>query len=114
MSRMKKCDMPAKPVADAYDDLVNAVFSQAYEDLVYSIEQEARSRRKLQYGGLGIGAYRDTIQEVKRYRHDMEQLEKWFREVLPNWRDINPERIIKQAHQEVQNGLQYNHPCAQL
>lgn len=45
---------------------------------------------------------------------DVERLEDWFRNVLPNWRDINPERIIKQAHQEVQNGLQYNHPCAQL
>ena len=114
MARTKQCDIPAKPVADAYDDLVNAIFTQAYEDLVYAIDQEARCRRKLQKGGLGIGHYKETIMDVKRYRHDMEELEKWFREVLPNWRDINPERIIKKAHKEVENGLQYNSPCAQF
>jgi len=109
--RTKACDMPAKPVADAYDNIVNAIFTQAYEDLVFALQQEARNRRKLQYGHLPIGVYRNTIAIVRRYRADAEQLEDWFRTVLPNWRDINPEIFIRKAHSEVDNGIQYCHPC---
>ena len=107
MKTNRKYSPDAKPVADAYDDLVNAVFKQAYEDLVFALTEETRNRQRLQNGGLPIGIYKDTLNRVRMYRADVERLEDWFRNVLPNWRDINPDRIIKQAHAQVHGSIEF-------
>ncbi len=89
-------------IDQAYDNLINAVFVQAYDDLVRTIRKACRllavakneKRTMLKW----------SIQdEASRYMRDANSLKKWFRDVMPCWRDIDPQRVIDQAYKECEH-----------
>lgn len=87
-----------------YDDLINAIFEATYDDLVGAYIRERKVRERL----------RNADSESKR--HDagfdlqgalckIDFYANWLREVLPQWRDLDPDRIIVRA-KEVADEMQ--------
>lgn len=83
-------------VDEAYDDLINAVFEVTYEDLVNAYRKERSAAQALRYAYTPAkknGAeyeLRNAIQKIEYYSN-------WLREVLPQWRNLDAEKIIERA-----------------
>ena len=85
-----------------YDNLINAVFVQAYDDLTSAIRKACR------FHAMAKAETRTMLKwklqdEAARYMRDANALKKWFREVMPCWRDINPQLVIDRAYKECEN-----------
>lgn len=81
-----------------YDELINAVFEEAYDNLV-SDYRRAKAFHRLALCEKG-SKKRDAEKDEMLCIQDALYLEGWFREVLPCWRDIAPDRIIRRAREE--------------
>lgn len=70
-----------------YDALIAGIFHQVYEDLVtaYRKQKRANTTRK-----------QETAAATVRY------LETWLRSTMPNWLDMDPEKVIKWAKEEAE------------
>lgn len=87
---------------EAYDNLVNSIFHQAYDDLVFMIRKSYRAiaaARSAQTPKLML----DARKEAQQYMHDAINLQKWFRQVMPMWRDVNVQRIIDKAYKDAED-----------
>ena len=86
-----------------YDDLINAVFERAYDDLVeaYKKRKEAivRLKQSVTYKQREAAEFDIRCAEKK-----IEWYVDWLKHVLPRWRDIDPQRIIDRA-KEVGNEI---------
>ena len=116
MSLTSNLDHNCSTRQEAYDNFVNAIFKQAYDDLVSAIRKAKRQRdvqritrshlrdteNKMCYQTL-MKMIQDGERDVKNADLTVDYLEWWMRKVLPQWRDIDPDRIIKQAHKEAEN-----------
>lgn len=71
-----------------YDALLAGIFHKAYEDLVtaYQKQKRANTTRK-----------QETAAAKARY------LETWLRSTMPNWLELDPEKVIKWAKEEAEN-----------
>ena len=69
-------------------NLINAVFHQAHNDLVRMIRKAYRMAMQAKH------------EDRTFVRWKMEDDAARYREVLPMWRDINPQLIIDHAYQE--------------
>ena len=71
----------------AYDALLAGIFHKAYEDLVtaYQKQKRANTTRK-----------QETAAAAARY------LETWLRNTMPNWLELDPEKVIKWAKEEAE------------
>lgn len=81
-----------------YDALIADVFARAYEDLV-----EAIRKRDAKDEADGVEA---VILSERKKRHagaKVTYLETWIRETMPKWLDLDPEIIIKRAHEAAEN-----------
>lgn len=82
-----------------YDALVAAVFKNAYDELVEKIQKARREEAKkakaptLQMREENSGRYRAACSRIV-------YIEKWIRDAVPNWINIDAEKIIKWAHEE--------------
>ena len=85
-----------------YDNLINAIFQQGYEDLVFLIRMSYKYLAKA-HAAKTLVMYEDAKREANRYVSDVKYLENWFREIMPQWRNIEPQRIIDQAYKECEN-----------
>lgn len=70
-----------------YDALLAGIFHKAYEDLVtaYRKQKRANTTRK-----------QETAAAAARY------LETWLRNTMPNWLELDPEKVIKWAKEEAE------------
>lgn len=90
-----ECNTPE----EGCQNLINAVFHESYNELVRTIRKAYR---------MALQAKRETKtfvrwkmeDEAALYMHKVSYLKNWFREVLPIWRDINPQVIINRAYEE--------------
>lgn len=83
----------------AYENLVNAIFHQAYEDLVVLIRKGCRKLKEAREEPRTFLRW-ELHDQAMRYMKEANYLKGWFREVMPAWRDINPDRVIEQAYKE--------------
>lgn len=79
-----------------YDDLINAVFEATYDDLVEAIKKKNNAELRMKKA--------DTEHRRKDAEYDLRCAEKkvefyidWLKEVLPQWRDVDAEKIINRA-----------------
>ena len=93
----------AKDINGAYENLVNAIFAQGYEDLVFCLRQMYRFLAMARDEKLGTAKRRDANNEARMFLRDAKSIEDWFRDVLPKWRDLDPVKIIDQAYRESEN-----------
>lgn len=91
-----------KNIDGGYENVINAVFKQGYDDLVALIRKSYRFMllSKLEKRTMLKWELHD---EAMRAIRDTNALCDWFRVVMPMWRDIDPERIIKQAYKECED-----------
>lgn len=85
-----------------YDDMINGVFEITYEDLVASYKKRKEAQDRLEEA--------DTYKKVENAKFDIRCAERkiefysdWLRDVLPKWRNIDPEKIIKRAKEVGEN-----------
>lgn len=75
-------------VDNAYQYMVSAIFIQGAKDLTYLYRKAGRIAKKKG------PAWDIELEQVKR---SIRFLEQWFREVLPEWLDIDPDTVIDQC-----------------
>lgn len=82
-----------------YDELIAAVFKNAYDELVVLIRKAKREEEKK----ITAPTTRMREENSRRYRTACSRIiynEKWIRDAAPNWINIDAEKIIKWAHEE--------------
>lgn len=83
-------------VDEAYDDLINAVFEVTYEDLVNAYRKERSAAQALRYAYTSAKK-NDAEYELRNAIQKVEYYSNWLREVLPQWRNLDAEKIIERA-----------------
>ena len=81
-----------------YDDLINAVFEATYDDLIVAFRKRNRALKKIRSA--------ETEHKRKDAEFDLRCAEKkidfyvdWLRAVLPQWRDLDANKIIDRAEE---------------
>ena len=80
-------------------NLINAIFHQAHNDLVRMIRKAYRMAMQAKHEDRTFVRW-NMEDDAARYMREVNSLKRWFREVLPMWRDINPQLIIDHAYEE--------------
>ena len=86
---------------DCYENLVNAVFIQAYNDLVAAIRKAYRHKAKARSAPVSLIA-NDEHDKAKRAMKSAVYLADWMRDALPAWRDLDAQKIIDRAYKEAE------------
>ena len=82
-----------------YDELIAAVFKNAYDELVALIRKAKREEEKK----LTAPTTRMREENGRKYRNICSRIvyiEGWIMETMPQWLDISPGRFIRWAHKE--------------
>lgn len=87
-------------IQTAYDDLVNRVFEYAYLDLVNAIITKRTEEKLANSRAVTAAQSKKHLEDAQRAQHDIDRIEKWFEDVIPRFRDIDPKRFKEWATQE--------------
>ena len=82
-----------------YNMLVAAVFEDAYRELVENI-QKARREEDRKRTAPTLQMKEENSVEYRRAVSRIVYIEGWIRRAAPQWIEIDPENIIKWAHEE--------------
>ena len=82
-----------------YDDLINAILLTAYEDIMHNIRRRDRQIQKARKAW-SQPVLEKALMDAEICDSRIKWLEGWCRETIPAWRDIDPDKFIKWAHDE--------------
>ena len=92
---MHDCSSPE----EGCQNLINAVFHQAYYDLVRSLRNGYRMALQAEHEDRTMVRWK-MEDAAAVHMNEANRLKKWFKDVLPIWREINPQIIITRAYVE--------------